>query len=185
MPEIKGKLAITDFYSIIFEEETVSIDKVVYDKVQESFDFLKEFSKIFDVSSTLDKNDLGEHAGFLFFHIVRKLYKSSIEQLQVIDAELEEIEENVFQNKEEKMVRIISELNRKLLDFKQAINVHEGILRSFEYAAAVLFGEEFKYYLSDITGEYRRVRTTLESHKDVLQDLKETNDALLTNKTNY
>jgi histidine ammonia-lyase len=45
MPEIKGKLEITDFYSIIFEEEPISVDQAVYNKVQESFDFLKKFSK--------------------------------------------------------------------------------------------------------------------------------------------
>jgi len=45
MPEIKGRLEITDFYSIIFDEEEVSVDDKVMQTVQESFDFLKEFSK--------------------------------------------------------------------------------------------------------------------------------------------
>ena len=45
MPEIKGKLAIADFYSIIFEEEPIIVDQAVFEKVQESFDFLLEFSK--------------------------------------------------------------------------------------------------------------------------------------------
>lgn len=45
MPQIKGRLEITDFYSIIFDEEEVSVDAKVLKTVQESFDFLKEFSK--------------------------------------------------------------------------------------------------------------------------------------------
>lgn len=45
MPQIKGRLEITDFYQIIFEEEEVSVDEKVMQTVQESFDFLKEFSK--------------------------------------------------------------------------------------------------------------------------------------------
>ncbi|MEO9891980.1 aromatic amino acid ammonia-lyase [Aurantibacter sp.] len=45
MPQIKGKLEITDFYSIIFDEEEISVDDKVIQTVQESFDFLKEFSK--------------------------------------------------------------------------------------------------------------------------------------------
>ena len=45
MPELKGTLGIAEFYSIIFKEERISIDKSIIDKVQESFDFLKEFSK--------------------------------------------------------------------------------------------------------------------------------------------
>jgi magnesium transporter len=145
---------------------------------------LKEFSKVFNTNATLEKTDLGDHAGFLFFNIVRELYKSSLDQLQVIDTELEFIEEKIFENMEEKMVRKISELNRRLIDFRQAINVHGDILNSFERSGTDLFGTGFKHYLSDILGDHRRVKTTLENHKDVLHDLKETNDALLTNKIN-
>jgi histidine ammonia-lyase len=45
MPEIKGTLEIADFYNIIFDDEEVNIDERVMRAVQESFDFLKEFSK--------------------------------------------------------------------------------------------------------------------------------------------
>lgn len=45
MTEITGELGIKDFYSVIFEEEPISINTSVLDVVQESFDFLKEFSK--------------------------------------------------------------------------------------------------------------------------------------------
>lgn len=45
MPQIKGRLEITDFYRIIFEDEEVSVDDKVLKTVQDSFDFLKEFSK--------------------------------------------------------------------------------------------------------------------------------------------
>jgi histidine ammonia-lyase len=45
MPEIKGKLEIEDFYNIIFKEEDLSVSDEVFDTVQKSFDFLKEFSK--------------------------------------------------------------------------------------------------------------------------------------------
>jgi magnesium transporter len=145
---------------------------------------LQDFAKLFNIDSELNKAEIGDHAGFLFFHIARRLYKSSMDQLQSIDSELEIIEDQIFRNMEEKMVRKISELNRKLLDFRQAINVHGDILHSFENAGVDMFGENFRYYLSDIMGEHRRVKSTLDNHKDVLHDLKETNDALLTNKTN-
>jgi magnesium transporter len=145
---------------------------------------LLDFAKIFDTDAELEKNDFGDHAGFVFFHIARRLYKSSLEQLRKIDEELEFIEDKIFENMEEKMVRKISELNRKILDFRQAINVHGDILNSFENAGKELFGNGFQYYLSDILGEYRRVKTTLEGHREALYDLKDTNDALLTNKTN-
>lgn len=45
MPEIKGKLGIDEFYRVIFKNEPLSVDQAVFDTVQQSFDFLKEFSK--------------------------------------------------------------------------------------------------------------------------------------------
>ena len=45
MPEIKGKLGIDEFYKVIFKDEPISIDQAVFNTVQESFDFLREFSK--------------------------------------------------------------------------------------------------------------------------------------------
>ncbi|NNE78145.1 MAG: aromatic amino acid lyase [Pricia sp.] len=45
MPNIKGTLGIDEFYAIIFNGESLTIDEEVYKTVQKSFDFLKEFSK--------------------------------------------------------------------------------------------------------------------------------------------
>jgi len=45
MPNIKGKLGIQDFYDTIFEGQSITIDPKVIETVQESFDFLKDFSK--------------------------------------------------------------------------------------------------------------------------------------------
>ncbi|SHI62225.1 HAL/PAL/TAL family ammonia-lyase [Pseudozobellia thermophila] len=45
MPEIKGKLGIEEFYSVIFDNELLSIDQEVIKTVEDSHDFLREFSK--------------------------------------------------------------------------------------------------------------------------------------------
>ncbi len=45
MPKIKGKLGIEEFYKVIFKKESISVDDAVFKTVQQSFDFLKEFSK--------------------------------------------------------------------------------------------------------------------------------------------
>lgn len=45
MPDIKGKLGIEEFYNVIFKEETLTVADEVFQTVEQSFDFLKEFSK--------------------------------------------------------------------------------------------------------------------------------------------
>lgn len=152
---------------------------VHYDTV----DALHKFSKEFEVSSILDKHDLGEHAGFLFFHLVKKLYRSLEHELEHIEDRLKQAESKVFKGEEYKMVAVLSNINRDLLDFKQALRTHKDILKSLEAAGTKFFGTEFGYYLQAISGEFYKVANTLDGHKETLIDLRDTNDSLLTNKT--
>lgn len=45
MPDIKGKLGIDEFYKVIFKNEPISVGDTVFETVERSFKFLKEFSK--------------------------------------------------------------------------------------------------------------------------------------------
>ncbi len=45
MPEIKGRLEIKDFYEVIFDNNSIKLSQDLLDIVEESFNFLKEFSK--------------------------------------------------------------------------------------------------------------------------------------------
>lgn len=45
MPELQGKLELSDFEQIIFQDQSVKLHKDILDRAQSSFDFLKEFSE--------------------------------------------------------------------------------------------------------------------------------------------
>jgi len=45
MPEIKGTLGIAEFYDVIFNQKSIKLTKELLNTVEESFNFLKEFSK--------------------------------------------------------------------------------------------------------------------------------------------
>ena len=147
-------------------------------------DPLHEFSKVFEVSSILDKSNIGDHAGFLFFYIMREMYKNSINELDTIQDVLERIETKIFDGEEVKMVEVISNTSRDLLNFKQAVRPHKEVLESFEMAGEKFFGKEFLYYIRGISGEYYKIYNILEGHRETLSELRETNDSLLTTKTN-
>ncbi len=145
---------------------------------------LHEFSKDFEVKALLEKGIRDEHAGYLFFGIVKELYRDSTEDLEDINSKLHEIERDIFNHKEKETVYLISQVNRQLLDFKQAIRFHRETLHSFEFAGKQFFGPNFDYYLTAIIGEYNKVQTILDGHKEILNDLRETNESLLSAKTN-
>ena len=150
----------------------------------ELIDPLHEFSKVFEVNSILDKSDMGTHAGFLFFYIMKELYRTLMLELDSIGRELEEIEDKIFHGEEADMVESISRANRDLLNIKQAIRPHGAILDSFEIAGNQFFGKEFAYHLRSISGEYYKAFNLLEGHKETVLDLRDTNDSLLITKSN-
>ncbi len=150
----------------------------------EFIDSLHEFSKTFEVDAILEKRMDVDHAGFLFFHLIKTLYTNSRHQLTDINILLKDTEKKIFEGQEGHMVETISNINRMLLDFKQALRFHKEVLDSFELAAKQFFGEKFGYYLSAIIGEYNKTQAILDGHKEILDDLRETNDSLLANRTN-
>ncbi len=149
----------------------------------DAIDAIHKFSKEFEVSTILDKHNLGDHAGFLFYYLVKKLYRSQEHELEHIEDRIKNAESKIFKGEEYKMVAVLSRINRDLLDFKQALRTHKDILKSLETVGGKFFGSEFEYYLQSISGEYYKVANTLDGHKETLIDLRDTNDSLLTNKT--
>ncbi len=146
-------------------------------------DPLHEFSKVFEVNSILEKSNIGDHAGFILFYIMKELYKMLDKELDHIKNDFSDIETKIFSGKERDMVSAISHLNRDLLNFKQTIRPHKEVLESFELAGTKFFGQDFSYYLRTITGEFYKVSSMLDGHRETLLELRGTNDSLLTAKT--
>ncbi|MES2930268.1 MAG: CorA family divalent cation transporter [Patescibacteria group bacterium] len=145
---------------------------------------LHEFSKTFEVDAILEKKTSISHAGILFLSLIKTLYSHSQDQLRDIHVLLKETERKIFEATERKTVVMISNTNRMLLGFRQALRFHKSILNSFEQSAMRFYGESFAHHISLIHSEYDKTQAILDSHKEILDDLRDTNDSLLANRTN-
>jgi magnesium transporter len=150
----------------------------------ELVDPLHDFSKLFEVGSYLSNVRIGEHAGFLFFSQIRELYKHTLYIMESVGREIRDIEHHIFVGEESAMVERISKTNRSLIDTRQALLYHKETLKSFSSACKKIYGEDFGYYVSAIEGEYERSEQAAEENRQTLRDLRETNDSLLSTKTN-
>lgn len=150
----------------------------------EPIDALDKFSKQFNIGTKLEKGKDVPHAGYLLHFITKELYLHVSSALYDIHNWLKEIEKNVFSEKEEDMVLHISNLNRVMIDYTQSLRFHRETLLSFQSAAKVFFGNDFSHDLTRMFGEYNKVQHLLDGHKELLEDLRETNNSLLETKTN-
>jgi magnesium transporter len=150
----------------------------------DTVDPIHKFSKVFEVNSILDRGDIGSHGGYLIFYMIRKLYRAVGHELENIESSLDDIEEQIFSDKEHKMVKEITIVTRKLLNFKQAMAAHKDILSSFEVAGKQFFFYLFLYHLRSMIGEYYKVENELKFHFETATELRETNNSLLSTKQN-
>jgi len=150
----------------------------------DTIDPLHKFAKIFEVSSIIDKDHIGEHAGSVFYHMIKKLYGAIEHELEYVRDALDDIECKIFEGREKEMVFELSKVSRELLHFKQALLLHRTILESFEISAKTFFGNDFSHQLRSIIGDYYKIQGFINTNTDSLVELRETNNALITTKQN-
>lgn len=150
----------------------------------DAIDPLHQFSKIFEVNSILDKSNFGDHAGFIFYYMICKMYESLGHELDALEGAIISAEERIFRGEEREMVIKLSRLSRTILDFKRAIGLHREVLESFEIAGRKFFGPEFDYHMRGILGEYLKVDSSVRNSVESILELRETNDSLLNTKQN-
>lgn len=150
----------------------------------EAIDPLHNFSKVFEVNSTLEKSNLGDHAGFIFFTMLKRLYKAVEHELEFVRRDLGHIEEHIFSEEEIQMVAEISRASRDLLNLRQIIEPHREALHTLESEGPVFFGDEFRPYLRGLSNEYYKVHNHAMRQIDSLHELRETNNSLLSTKQN-
>jgi len=143
---------------------------------------IKEFSSMFETEGL--HSNVKNHGGVLFATMMKQIYKQCLLELDETTANIRDIEHRIFEGQEEKMVKILSHTRRKLLDFKQTTRFHTDILESYEAASKQFFGDDYHYYSTAIVSEFNKVNGLLQSHREILNELQQTNDSLLSTKSN-
>lgn len=151
----------------------------------EPIDEFLDFTKLFEASELIGQGrDAEVDAGFIFYHILGGLYRGIESDLDSINRNLRDIESHIFLGDERRMVERISSVNRSLLDFRWALKNHEDILNSLESDASDFFNNSFPTHLHALYNEYYKIWNIIESNKEIVGDLRTTNDSLLSTKTN-
>jgi magnesium transporter len=173
------------------EEKNQEIDFIIgkdtlitarYDTV----DALHRFAKNLEVDEILDKKSdhHRKHNHFIFVNMLRNLYMSVFEELEHIEDMAEDITVKIFKEQEKEMVVAISEMTRTLLNFKRVTDTHHEILESLHRRGKEIFGENFSYAIESIIEDYIKVNMTIKSNLELLHELRDTNNSLLTTKQN-
>ncbi len=149
----------------------------------EPIDPLEELVKIMDIPApAIPSKD--NHAGHLFYRVIRQLYQSFEPGLDHLNKRLEKTKKEIFAGREKQMIEVLSGLNHEILDIKLALRSHREILSSLEEAAREFYGVNYTYFIRSISGEYAKIIASLENSEDTFTELRSTNESMLMIKSN-
>jgi magnesium transporter len=151
----------------------------------EAVEQLEYFAKIFEANEILGKEEKIEHAGHIFYYMVKRLYAGLRNDLENIRDSVVSAESHIFTGDQPNMVQYLSNLNRELIDFKQTARIHHDIWTNMsERAEKSIFGPDFSPYIDDIKNDFNNIHELIINARELLSDLRETNDSLLNTKQN-
>jgi magnesium transporter len=125
-----------------------------------------------------------ENAGFIFHKLIKHLYHSLLTDVEIIRHALSKAENFIFKGEEKKMVVELSRIHRDILRFQNALLPHREAITLLHGMFREFLGENYEYFIHDMSSEYQRVDRRMESNKDLLEELRHTNDSLLSAKQN-
>ena len=127
---------------------------------------------------------LDKGPAFLLFSILDIFWRDCLVKLDEINTNLDKIKREIFQEKEKDVVKEVLFIKTDIMDFWRIVEPQYEIMALLEKDGPKFFGEEYSLHFSDARGTYEKVWHTLKSHKETVLALEDTNQSLLTTKTN-
>lgn len=127
---------------------------------------------------------MSQNAGSLLFQLLNRFWESCLTKLNRIDIRLDDIEKKIFHGREKEMVREIALVKTDIINFWRVVEPQKEILESLSKEGTAFFGEELSHYFSDVLGTFDLVFNSLKTYKETILALEDTNQSLLTTRTN-
>lgn len=130
------------------------------------------------------KSYMGEGPGQLLYYVLSSFWRNCLTKLQQINKRIYRIEKEIFSGREKEMVLEISLVKTDVINFWRIIEPQNEVLDSLSKEGIEFFGKTLLAYFSDLSGTYDQVLNGLESHKEVILALEDTNQSLLSSRIN-
>lgn len=162
----------------------ITKDHLITGHVKEIFQLEEFFAKL-EESEGKRRLYMNKTPAHLLYSLLEILLESCFPRIDHIHHKLEDIEEQVFNDKEKEMVFEISVVKRDILNFRRTLKPQRHIIESLAQMKSPLIATELAPYFQDLTGTNIRLWNALESNKETIESMEETNNSLLSNKLSF
>jgi magnesium transporter len=120
----------------------------------------------------------------LLYYIVDKLVDYCFPILNKIDANIEQVEDEIFEEKVRHTVQEISLIRRDVIAFRRIIKPLIPVINSLERKSRPFLNEDMDEYFGNISDHLSKIWDTLEDYKEVIEGLSDTINSLTSNRIN-
>ncbi len=174
--DTKNKTTYAGEIDIIITQDTLITS---YD--QNIFQLITFFNKVKNNKKERERY-MNQSPGALLRYIIEMLLETYFPRLDHITQKLGYIEKEIFVGHEKEMVFEISLVKRDILNFRRIIKPQRSIFESLTQKNSQFIEPELNPYYQDLVGTNIRIWNILESDKETIESLEETNNSLLSNK---
>ncbi len=118
------------------------------------------------------------------YYSFEKAISFSLRQLRHIEERVGSVGQEIFNGKEEKLLRTISYIKRDILDYRLIVHSQEKFFTELIDIGVKFWGEKSRVYLTDLVNDNVPVHRNLDNYYQTIESLETTNAQLLDAQTN-
>lgn len=127
---------------------------------------------------------MGRSTGYLLYMVVDKLVDYCFPILNKIDTNIEQVEDEIFDDKVRQTILQISLIRRDVIAFRRIIKPLVPVVASLERKHRPVLQEDMEEYFGDISDHLSKIWDMLEDYKEVIEGLSDTINSLTNNRIN-
>ena len=123
-------------------------------------------------------------SGYLLYHILDDLFDYCFPILDKIGHKLDSIEDDMFEERAEEVVRDLSNVKQEIISYRKIIKPERSTLRLLERQIERFLPEDLELYFDDIVDASERIWDLLDNFKEVVEALEDTNESVISHRQN-
>lgn len=135
-------------------------------------------------NSRLKKDILEKGPGFLSYKILSHAFRGTYATAGQLGKDVNDVEEAIFKTGGSASVRLLATTRRNILGMRRILEPQRLIIASLGQVRKTFLPETLAPYLDDIKDQLDKAHALLDSYKDTIDGLNETNESLLSFRMN-
>lgn len=123
-------------------------------------------------------------SGYLLYEIVDDLFANLFPILDLIEANVSSLEQDAFIGEQRDMLKDILINKKNIISFRRIMGPLRTVIAQMEHKNKKFLPESLEVYFDDVLDKVEKIWNSLESLKELIESLQDTNESIISHTTN-